>query len=252
MATRLDKLFPAFVTPLGLALVVGLIALGLSISGRHQAAQILSLTTLAAVLVVSTPAFARLITAALEGPYPTVAVADAPSVDAIVVLGGGIASPWAKLDAADRLGQAYALWRAGKGRVVLISGGHLPWALAEKPEAELGAEILQDKGVPPQHILIESASGNTRDNAVNTAALLRQRGFRTGLLVTTAAHMPRALAAFRKAGADLMPWPAAFQVPRPLVQRAADLLPDAGALAMTSASLKEWLGFAVYRWRGWA
>ena len=147
-----------------------LITLGLSVARLHHAAWILLVVAVLDLWVASMPAFARLITAMLEDQYPAIALERAPAVDAIVVLGAGIASPWAKLDVADRLGRTYALWRAGKGNVIVISGGgNLPWGPLEKPEAELAAAILEEKGVPRDSILIEGASRNTHENAVNVA-----------------------------------------------------------------------------------
>jgi uncharacterized SAM-binding protein YcdF (DUF218 family) len=259
MAIYLEKLLPVFVFPLGLALVLCLIVLALSLADRHQATRVLLAIVVIGLWIASMPAFAGLVTATLEEQHPATTVAAAPVSDVIVVLGGGIATSndreLAKASlskAADRLGQAYALWRAGKGRVILISGGNLPWDNAEKPEAALAAEMLEAVGVPPDSVIVEGESRNTHENAVNTATLWREKGFRSGFLVTSAVHMPRALATFRAAGLDLTPWPAAVQVRGPLVQNIFDLMPDPTALAMTSASAKEWLGLLVYRLQGWA
>jgi uncharacterized SAM-binding protein YcdF (DUF218 family) len=142
------------------------------------------------VWVASMPAFAGLITATLEDQNPAIAVAAVPSLDVIIVLGGGLASPRAELteaglgQAADRLGQAYALWRAGKGKLILISGGNLPWAHLPKPKAELAQAVLEQLGVPADLILVESQSRNTRENALNTATLWREatKGERTALV----------------------------------------------------------------------
>jgi uncharacterized SAM-binding protein YcdF (DUF218 family) len=134
MAIYLEKLLPVFVFPLGLALALCLIALGLSIARRHFASRIVLAVMILGLWVASMPAFAGLITATLEDQNPPIAVAAVPAADVIIVLGGGLAAPRAELteaglgQAADRLGQAYALWRAGKGRLILISGGNLPWA----------------------------------------------------------------------------------------------------------------------------
>ena len=259
MSIYLEKLLPVFVFPLGLALVLCLIALALSLAHRHRATRVLLAIIVIGLWIASMPAFAGLVTATLEEQHPATMVAAAPTSDVIVVLGGGIASSSGRElaeasfgKAADRLGQAYALWRAGKGRLILISGGNLPWDNKDKPEAALAAEMLEAAGVPPESVIIEGDSRNTHENAVNTATLWREKGFRTGFLVTSAAHMPRALATFHAAGLDLTPWPAAFQIQGPLVQNIFDLMPDPTALAMTSSSAKEWLGLLVYRLQGWA
>jgi uncharacterized SAM-binding protein YcdF (DUF218 family) len=72
-------------------------------------------------------------------------------------------------------------------------------------DASFVAELLQTYGVPPDSIIVESNSRNTHENAINTAAIWRERHFRSGRLVASATHMPRALASFRKAGLDVSP-----------------------------------------------
>ena len=154
----------------------------------------------------------------------------------------------------DRVMQAALLWRAGKARTVIVSGGDLPWARSSvsPTEASLVAEILEAYGVPSDSIIVETNSRNTHENAINTAAIWQERHFHSGLLVTSATHMPRALASFRKAGLDVTPWSADLGDQYPLVNSIFDFLPDASALAVTTAMTKEFVGLAVYRLRGWA
>jgi uncharacterized SAM-binding protein YcdF (DUF218 family) len=150
--------------------------------------------------------------------------------------------------AADRLFAAYSLWHASKAKTILAGGGNLPRAEASPPEAEIVAQALQTLGVPADVILVEGQRHNTRENAVDTAALWREKGFRSGLLVTSAIHMPRAIATFRAVGLNLTPWPADFHADYSSGYTVFDFLPDARALALTTASAKEWLGLAAYRW----
>jgi uncharacterized SAM-binding protein YcdF (DUF218 family) len=71
------------------------------------------------------------------------------------------------------------------------------------------------------------------------------------LLVTSALHMPRALATFRALGVDTIPAPTDFEaVPQPF--HPLRWLPDAETLAASTQAIKEYLGLWVYRWRGWA
>jgi uncharacterized SAM-binding protein YcdF (DUF218 family) len=60
--------------------------------------------------------------------------------------------------------------------------------------------MLQEWGVPKDAILMEGASENTRQNATMSYETLAPRGIHKILLVTSAMHMPRAAAVFRKAG----------------------------------------------------
>jgi uncharacterized SAM-binding protein YcdF (DUF218 family) len=112
MFLYVEKLLPIPVYPVGLSLVFSLVGLNLSFTRRSLASR-LSVTAAIAVLWISSmPAFADLITATLEDQYPDLPIARAPTVDVIVVLGGDIASPRARLsepelgEGADRLFQA--------------------------------------------------------------------------------------------------------------------------------------------------
>ena len=80
---------------------------------------------------------------------------------------------------------------------------------------------------------------------------MRQRnGFQSALLVTSAAHMPRAMAIFRRAGIPVIASTADVQIIDIAYPFA--VLPDAYALLATTNAIKEWIGLLVYRMRGWA
>jgi uncharacterized SAM-binding protein YcdF (DUF218 family) len=143
------------------------------------------------------------------------------------------------------------LYRAGKSSRIVVTGGNLPWHTSISPEATLIADLLVELGTPAPAIVLETESRNTRENAVNTAAVFEDRGWETGLLVTSGAHMPRARAVFEKVGLDVIPVATDIQVRFPIYDSALDFLPDAEALSRTTSGLKELLGLAVYWQRGW-
>ena len=80
------------------------------------------------------------------------------------------------------------------------------------------------------------------------------------LLVTSAFHMPRSLATFRqRSGLTVIPLACDYQLPtRELYGKptpgsvALGLMPDAQALSLSSMALKEHLGLAIYRLKGWS
>lgn len=88
---------------------------------------------------------------------------------------------------------------------------------------------------------------NTHDEALRVAALFREHGWRKLLLVTSPVHSRRAVAVFARAGV-----PEVISVPA--VETRYDLQhlnhPD-DKLDAFGAMLHEWVGLAVYRWRGW-
>ena len=253
MSLFLSKLLPVFVYPLGLAIILGVVAL---IRGRHLGRAALTLA-LAILWVASMPVSSNWLLSQLEAQYPPVSIETLPHADVAIVLGGAIGQPLPPRitpelsDAADRVLHAARLYRAGKTDRILVSGGNLPWMMGVKPESQLVADLLIEFGVPLDGIFQDKASRNTRENALNSAAIMQARGWRTALLVTSGAHMPRAIAAFRKVGLDPVPASTDVQVVYPIYGTVFDFLPDAGALAATTDAMKELIGLLVYRIRGW-
>jgi uncharacterized SAM-binding protein YcdF (DUF218 family) len=154
--------------------------------------------------------------------------------------------------AADRAVLAARLFRAGRVRSILISGGNLPWQRAREPEGDQVARLLQEWGVPRQSIIVENQSRTTFENAARSKPLWDAHGFSSGLLVTSAFHMPRALAVFRRAGYWVIPAPADFRGGPPFEGGVLAFLPDAAALETSTIALREWFGLTVYHLRGWA
>lgn len=254
----LDKLLPVFVYPLGAAITLGLAALLLSWTRFRNLGRGLLAAVLVVLWVASTPVFANWLGWQLESQFPVRSVDELPVRDAILLLGGSLAPPTAPGarptlgEAGDRILEAFRLYKAGKAPRILITGGNLPWTFSDPTEADAVARMLEEFGVPRGDLIIEGESRNTRENAVNSTGILRRNGWDTALLVTSAFHMPRAMAVFEKAGVEVTAAPADLRARRPFYRSLLDALPDANALAHTTLTAKELLGLAVYRMRGWA
>jgi uncharacterized SAM-binding protein YcdF (DUF218 family) len=239
-------------------LLAGLLAWLLGFTRLRRTARTLALLALVVLYVTSTPAFANWLASRLEWSVPSVPIEAAPTADVAVLLGGVLRQPLPPRteadfsDAVDRVLTAARLYREGKVATILVSAGNIPWLAAVAPEADLIADFLVELGVPREAIVVETESRNTRENAVNSAAIMAARGWTTGLLVTSALHMPRAAETFAAAGLDLRPVPTDFRTRMPVVDSALDFLPDAGALALTTEAVKEFIGRLVYRLRGWS
>ncbi|HEX9241907.1 MAG TPA: YdcF family protein [Anaeromyxobacter sp.] len=176
--------------------------------------------------------------------------------DAVVVLGGMVDSAATRtsgeleLDAhVERLLRTWELLRAGKARMVVLSAGALDPQPGDVPEADRLAAKLVAWGIPPSQVVVEASSRNTRENAIESSRIAAARGWHTILLVTSAAHMPRALGCFRAVGLE----PDAL----PVDHRAGDgqgqaWLPRAGGLARSTDALRELLGRFVYRVAGYS
>ncbi len=103
---------------------------------------------------------------------------------------------------ANRLTQTLELYFQGKIKKILITGG---WSRVlgtpKGNEARETYTFLVKSGIPEGDIIVESQARNTWENAWYSKQLLRQRpDLKRMVLITSAWHMPRSRACFRKAG----------------------------------------------------
>jgi uncharacterized SAM-binding protein YcdF (DUF218 family) len=160
------------------------------------------------------------------------------------------ASGETELDAeADRIVRAWELLRAGRARAVLLSSGLVAPQPGDIPEADRLAAKLVSWGVPPARVVVEASSRNTRENAIECSRIAAAHGWRTLLVVTSAAHAPRALGCFRAVGLEPDLLPVDFRAGD---GRNLGWLPRAVALQRSTAALRELAGRVVYRLVGYA
>ena len=197
--------------------------------------------------------------ASLERQVPQKAAADYRAVAAIITLGGGVNGDrpgWRDgpdlSSAADRVWFAARLYHAGRAPLVILAGGIALDNASPEPEADAMATFIEDLGVPASALLLERDSRTTWENAVNANQLLHERHIEKALLVTSALHMPRAMATFSKQGIAIIPAPTDFEAVPPSGSWLLRWLPDVDALEGSSRALKEYLGLWVYRLRGMA
>lgn len=251
------KLLAAALMPINVILALGAAALVLAARKKARAAAGTGAAAFLLLLVVATPAISNAMVASLERQYLPVVPQRSASADAIVVLGGCLAPERPPrlsaelIGSSDRLLHAARLYRAGKAPVVLASGGAVPWTSSSRPEAEEMAAFLVEWGVPPMAILMDARSRTTRENAVETERILKARGARSVLLVTSAVHMPRAVAAFRMTGLSVTPSPTDYLVADPEKAAFLEWFPSPDSMIRFQAALWEREGLLYYRLRGW-
>jgi len=193
----------------------------------------------------------------LESSYPVDPPLDAAPAG-IIVLGGGESAArsafWGRPElneGADRFTAALALARRFPQARVLFTGGS--GALRDVAgQALSGADVAEvffvEQGLDPMRLMLESASRNTAENAVRSFELVRPGAEARWILVTSAFHMPRAMASFERAGwPALVPWPVDF--------RSAALHRGVGwnfaaHLQALETALHEYVGLLVYRLTG--
>jgi uncharacterized SAM-binding protein YcdF (DUF218 family) len=258
----LSKLIPLFIYPLGTISLLLLVALVLWWIKSKWTPVPIALALI--ILFLSSNAWtSHWIVQSLE--WQNIPKTELPNADAIVVLGGGTRSqayPRPDVDfsdAGDRVWYGASLYRAGKAPKIIVSGGRIDWRGAGKPESEDLTKLLIAMGVPSTDVIPEGESLNTHENAVNVQKILQQENFKTILLVTSAMHMPRALAIFQHLGIKAIAAPTDYRISqleidepnRQTESAIISFLPDEERFIHTTQAIREYIGLIVYKLRGW-
>jgi uncharacterized SAM-binding protein YcdF (DUF218 family) len=109
--------------------------------------------------------------------------------DAIIILGAGIDSdgnPDPVL--LSRLTEGVREYERGVAPRILVTGGEQHGHI----QASVMARVTQAQGVPASAIVMEPNAENTIENACFSARIMKQRGWNSAMVVTSASHLPRA------------------------------------------------------------
>jgi len=199
-----------------LAWVLVLLTLGLTLQRWRRTATGLRWAALLVLVLQGWQPLPDALLRQLEARHPAPSrQADLSRYAGLVVLGGALepAYVWAGHDqpalndAAERMTAGLPLLQRYPHFQLLFTGGEGNLLAQGMSEAERARRFYQSMGVAPQRLLLEAASRTTYENAVMSAALPGVDKTRPWLLVTSASHMPRALATFEKAGWNVTPYP---------------------------------------------
>jgi uncharacterized SAM-binding protein YcdF (DUF218 family) len=152
-------------------------------------------------------------------------------------------------EAAERLTETALIAIQFPAARIVISGGDATLLPGSSSEASVAKRLFTRLGIDPGRILIEERSRTTSENARFTRALIDPRPGERWLLVTSAFHMPRAMACFKAVGLDLTPWPVDFRTRGPEDLLRFSTQPSDGWRRLDLA-VKEWVGLVAYRLAG--
>jgi uncharacterized SAM-binding protein YcdF (DUF218 family) len=180
-------------------------------------------------------------------------------VDGIIVLGGAIGTARGQTSlngAGARMTDSLALALAHPHARLLFSGGDGSLLQTtedgEAPtEAEAARRFYTALGLQADRLLLEDRSRNTRENAVFSRELAQPKPGERWLLVTSAWHMPRAVAVFRRAGFEVTPWPVDFTTSGTDRDWLRLNRGFSHGLGLTDLAVKEWVGLVAYRLAGY-
>lgn len=156
---------------------------------------------------------------------------------------------------ADRLFQAVELYKRGVIKKIYFAGGSGSIEFSYLKEGVFVRRYLLTLGIPDADIWIENESRNTRENAAYANEFLVKKNAGSGkfLLITSAFHMRRALACFRKVGLDVAPYSTDRNAgPERRYSLEHFLIPSVNTFMMWDAIIHEWVGIVVYKLKGYA
>jgi len=219
------------------------------------------LACVAAACAVEAARLPRRLVAGLERPFVRQAGAPTEPADAVAVLGGSVKPSTNNIlglgfgDTADRLITGIALVRQGKGRVLVLSGGGrgVPPGTGVPVEVQGARDWIRSWGLAPAPVEVLDWCLDTHEEALRHANLARKNGWKKVILVTSAWHMKRAAAAFRKAGLEVVPVACDFRgIPGRLESHRLSWVPRTGTLVLLDLWMEETAGYLYYRLRSWA
>ncbi len=246
MSFVLSKLlFYLIVPPAGLFIII---ATGFLIGCRRFAGRFLMVTGFLLLYLLSLGPVADALLVPLEKSEPPLTDKQGRA-DAVVVLGGGVHDlSWIDLPTEPsctslaRLVKGATLSRKLHVPLILLGGNGDPSRNIEA-DAEVMARFARSLGFPAKNMIVEKKSRNTLEGAAALPELIKGRRI---ILVTSAYHMKRAAAMFRKKGFQVAPSPTGY-----LGQQASfsawSLIPRAGALYSSSTACSE---YATLFWYG--
>jgi uncharacterized SAM-binding protein YcdF (DUF218 family) len=247
----LSKLFWAVAAPGNLLMLVAAVgAARLWRSHRRRGFRLVAAASLALLAIAILPVGQwALMPLELRFPVPPLPA----QVDGIIVLGGAVEPQISRdhgqvalNDAAERLVEGLVLLRRYPQAKLLLSGGDPKLSRRGAGEAATARTLFLALGIAADRIIVEDRSRNTYENALYGRDLVKPQPGQVWLLVTSAAHMPRAVGCFRRLGWEVTPYPVDFRTeahPWPgfsLLEHLADL----------DVAMKEWIGLVAYRLLG--
>ena len=207
----LKKWLGGLLKPLPFSLI--LLTLGLLLlilTSKQRFGKFVLALGLATLLAFSSEPVSGYLIASLERQYPAFNIEQ--KVDTILVLGhGGLADPDLAITgqlsgtAIARFAEAFRIWQANPKATIVVSGSNFG---DSKTHAELMETLALTFGVPAAQIKRLDYTRDTPDEAKEMALLIQGK---TAALVTSASHMPRAMALFAKQDAQPIAAPAYYQ-----------------------------------------
>jgi len=252
----LSKFLGLVILPSNLVVEIGLVGMVLLLTRYRRLASWLIVTSIVLTAFIGFSPLGNILMLPLEQRFPPWDPSHGPP-DGIVVLGGSILPEIATTrgddsalnEAAERITATAELARKYPNARIVFTGGNASLFEDVTPEAAVAVRTFVALGIAPDRITAEEQSRNTVENAVFSRLIAQPKPGERWLLVTSASHMPRAIAVFRAAGFPVEAYPVDYRTRGP--GDAVQLFPSiAIGLTQTDLAMHEWVGLLAYRLTG--
>ena len=251
----LSKILGIVTLPSNLLIEIGIVGVLLLLTAHRRLASWLVVTSIVLTAVVGWSPLGNILILPLEQRFPPWDPSHGPP-DGIVVLGGAITPDVSAArgvvalnEAAERITVAAELARRYPNARIIYTGGSNALMFDRIAEAPFAVRELEALGVAHDRITAEEQSRNTVENAVFSRLIAQPKSGERWLLVTSAYHMPRAIAVFRAAGFPIEAYPVDWRTrgPRDAARPFGSL---SEGLRRTDEAMHEWAGLVAYRLTG--
>ena len=258
-------LFKKIVAPLfaPVTLILGSLLIGLVLllfTRKQKTGKAIMTFGVIMLTILSYESFSDLLLIPLERQYHPLMIestaSGSPSSDVIhsvrwiVLLGGGhTADPKVPVtsrisyESLTRLVESIRIHRLIRGSRIILSGGAV---YNSPPEARTFSKVAEIFNVNERDMVLDDVSRDTEEQAQNIRPIVGHDRF---ILVTSAYHMPRAMAVFEKAGLKPIPAPTDYLVKERREKHPKDFYPSSLGLYKAELAMHEHLGLLWLRMR---
>lgn len=249
-----SKLIWLLISPDTLFLILFILAWGLFICKKIESAKKLMTFLVIVLLIVALFPVGEWILYPLEKRMTTNPKLP-DKVDGVIVLGGSTANmrsvSWDQVELNESAERNFAFISLSKKypeAKLVFTGGSGSLTNQELKEATLMRRLFEEQGLDLSRIIFEDASRNTYENAIFTMKKVKPHISEKWILITSAAHMPRSVGIFCKAGWPVLPYPVDhLSVPGNLFRIELNLSKH---LMKLKKGMREWTGLVAYRLSG--
>jgi uncharacterized SAM-binding protein YcdF (DUF218 family) len=247
-----SKALAFILTPSNLFTVIGLVGVLMILVRWARFGWFLLVTAIAGLAFAGWSPLGPALLMTLEDRFPK---QEAPSsITGIVMLGGAVdihiteaRGSEARNEQAERNTAVGELANRFPNARIILSGGS--GQLDAISESSIARQALIAMGIPETRLEFETKSRSTCENASESVIFAKQKSTDTWLLVTSASHMPRAVACFRAANFLALPLPVDYRTRgREDFSRVQESIAE--GLFQIDLSAHEWIGLVTYRLAG--